>query len=371
VLHTNLGRAPLAPGAARAAAEAAAAYSNLELDLATGERGSRLAHVTELLTLLSGAESALVLNNGAAALLLAVDALAAGRDVILSRGEMIEIGGSFRLPEILGSSRARLREIGTTNRTHLQDYQDAIGPDTGLLLKVHQSCFEMRGFTRTVGMRELAAVAQQRGIPLVEDRGSGTFLDLRPHGIPEGRVWEGLGDGADLVLFSGDKLLGGPQAGIVLGRRDLVERMRRSPLARALRVDKLTLGALNWTLKALLEGKAQQTLPVLRMLLTSQEELRKRAEQLAGALRADGSARVSIDSRGSVVGGGALPELELSGPVVRIEPEGSAAELAQKLRGANPPLLVRVHKNAVLIDPRTLEDGDLDDVVAVLASLSI
>ncbi len=369
VLHTNLGRAPLAQGAARAAAAAAAGYSDLELDLETGERGSRLDRVRKLLCLLSGAEDALVVNNGAAALVLSVDALAAGREVLLSRGELVEIGGSFRLPEILESSRARLREIGTTNRTHLRDYQQALGPETGLILKVHRSNFELRGFTHEVSLRELAPLARERGVPLVEDRGSGTFLDLRAHGIPEREAWSGLREGADLVLFSGDKLLGGPQAGIVLGSRKRVEQMRRCPLARALRVDKLTLAALAWTLRALLEGRGEESLPALRMLLASPEELQTRAERLAKELAGQGWAKVSLENQGSVVGGGALPELELGGPVVRIEPDGSASELARGLRGAEPPVLVRVHKDAVLVDPRTLQDSELEAVIEAFASV--
>ncbi len=370
VLHTNLGRAPLAEGAALAAAQAAAGYSDLELDLESGERGSRLERVRKLLCLLSGAEDALVVNNNAAALVLCVDALAAGHEVVLSRGELVEIGGSFRLPEILESSRARLREVGTTNRTHLRDYEQALGPETGLILKVHRSNFELRGFTHEVSLHELASLLRKRGIPLVEDRGSGTFLDLRPHGIPEREAWSGLREGADLVLFSGDKLLGGPQAGIVLGSRKWVEPMRRSPLARALRVDKLTLAALAWTLRALLEGRGEESLPVLRMLLSSAEELRMRAERLAKELTRQGWAKVSLESHGSVVGGGALPELELGGPVVRIGSNGSASELARGLRGADPPVLVRVHKDAVLVDPRTLQDSDLEAVIEAFASLS-
>ncbi len=369
VLHTNLGRAPRAQGAARAAAAAAAGYSDLELDLETGERGSRLDRVRKLLCLLSGAEDALVVNNKAAALVLSVDALAAGREVLLSRGELVEIGGSFRLPEILESSRARLREIGTTNRTHLRDYQQALGPETGLILKVHRSNFELRGFTHEVSLHELAPLARERGVPLVEDRGSGTFLDLRAHGIPEREVWYGLREGADLVLFSGDKLLGGPQAGIVLGSRKQVEQMRRSPLARALRVDKLTLAALAWTLRALLEGRGEESLPALRMLLASPEELQTRAERLAKELAGQGWAKVSLENQGSVVGGGALPELELGGPVVRIEPDGSASELARGLRGVEPPVLVRVHKDAVLVDPRTLQDSELEAVIEAFASV--
>ncbi len=369
VLHTNLGRAPLAQGAARAAAAAAAGYSDLELDLETGQRGSRLDHARKLLCLLSEAEDALVVNNNAAALVLCVDALAADREVVLSRGELVEIGGSFRLPEILESSRARLREIGTTNRTHLRDYQRALGPETGLILKVHRSNFELRGFTHEVSLSELAPLARERGIPLVEDRGSGTFLDLRAHGLLEREAWYGLREGADLVLFSGDKLLGGPQAGIVLGGRSPVERMRRSPLARALRVDKLTLAALDWTLRTLLEGRGPERLPVLRMLLASPEELKTRAERLAKELARQGWAKVSLESHSSVVGGGALPEIELDGPVVRIEPDGSASKLARGLRGADPPVLVRVHKGALLVDPRTLQDSDLEGVIEAFASL--
>ncbi len=369
VLHTNLGRAPLAPGAAQAAA-AAAGYGALEMDLASGDRTSRLRHVSQLLTLLSGAEAALVVNNNAAALLLAVDTLANGREVILSRGELVEIGGSFRLHEILGASRARLCEVGTTNRTHLYDYQRAVGPDTGLILKVHRSNFELRGYTHELSLQELGPLAREQGVPLVEDRGSGTFVDLRRHGIPEDRAWAGLEQGADLVMFSGDKLLGGPQAGIVLGRRDLVERMARNPLARALRVDKLALAALTWTLRSLLEGSALERLPVLRMLLASPRELRARAERLAKGLEGSGFAKVSIEEGGSVVGGGALPELELSGPVVCIAPAGSVGELARRLRESETPLLVRVQRDTLVVDPRTLADEDLDQVVAILAKLS-
>jgi L-seryl-tRNA(Ser) seleniumtransferase len=262
-----------------------------------------------------------------------------------------------------------LREVGTTNRTYLSDYREAIGPDTGLILKVHRSNFEIHGFTCEATLRELASLARERGVPLVDDRGSGTFVDLRPYGIPESEAWRGLREGADLVLFSGDKLLGGPQAGIVLGNRELVERMQRSPLARALRVDKLTLASLAWTLQSLLAGRGQESLPVLRMLLAPQAELQARAEQLAKALARQGWPQVSVELQGSVVGGGTLPELELHGPVVRLEPDGSAEQLVCRLRRADPPVLVRVHKDAVLLDPRTLSDAELDAVVAAFASV--
>ncbi len=370
VIHTNLGRAPLSEGALRDIGRAAAGYSDLELDLAKGIRGSRTAHVAELLTLLSGAEAAHVVNNNAAALMLAVDTLAAGREVILSRGELVEIGGSFRLPEILGASRARIHEVGTTNRTHLRDYVEAIGPETGLILKVHRSCFEMRGFTAEVPLRELAPLAAEHGVPLVEDRGSGTFLDLRPHGIPEDSVSSGLDEGANLVLFSGDKLLGGPQAGIILGGAPLVAKLARAPLARALRIDKLTLSALTWTLKTLLEGRGGEEIPVLRMLLAGPDELRSRAERLVKELSQKGFTRISLESQGAVVGGGTLPELELAGPVVRVALEGSVSEFARRLRDGDPPLLIRVQGDALLIDPRTLLDEDLSLVVAAFVGAS-
>ncbi len=360
VLHTNLGRAPLSAEAAAAVAEAAVGYSDLELDLETGRRGSRLGVVRELLCRATGAEDALVVNNNAAAVLLALDALAADRDVLLSRGELVEIGGSFRVPEILGQSRARLVEVGTTNRTHLRDYRDAIGPRAGALLKVHRSNFEMRGFTHEAGLRELAVLAREHDLPLIEDRGSGTVVDLSAHGIPEPEVQRGLTDGADLVLFSGDKLLGGPQAGIALGRRDLIERMRTSQLARALRVDKMTLAALDVTLRILLDGRLE-SLPVLRMLLAPPAELEARAERLAKALSTRGFV-CSVVKQASLVGGGALPDLRLPGFAVRVESQGSPAALARALRLGDPPVLVRVSQGALMLDPRTLTDDDASRV---------
>ena len=357
VLHTNLGRAPLARGALESLVEAASGYSDLELDLETGQRGSRTTRVAELLRLLSGAEAACVVNNTAAALFLAVDTLAAGREVIVSRGELVEIGGSFRVPEIMSASRARLREVGTTNRTHLHDYRDAIGPETGMLLKVHRSNFRIEGFTSDVGLRDLAALARERGLPLVEDRGSGGFEDLSASGIPESEVSAGLRDGADLLLFSADKLLGGPQAGIVLGRRELVARMQRSPLARALRVDKLTLAALHWTLRALAAGRSGE-IPVLAMLRATSAELLARANALADRLREAGVPRVSVETCRSPVGGGALPELELPGAIVRVVPDRPADEAARRLRAGAPPVLARIQRDALLLDPRTLADED-------------
>ena len=369
VLHTNLGRAPLSEAAAAAAADAARGYSDLELDLESGERGSRVAAVSESLRILSGAEAAFVVNNNAGALLLAVDTLAAGREVVVSRGELVEIGGSFRVPDIMRSSRARLREIGTTNRTHLEDYRAAIGPDTGMLLKVHRSNFELRGFTAEVELAELSRLGREAGIPVVEDRGSGTFLDLRNHALPEPPVTSGLASGASLVLFSGDKLLGGPQAGIALGRRDVVAALMQNPLARALRCDKLTLAALGATLRTLLEGGAERELPSLRMLLADPAELRERAEALAAALARQGWSGVAVEPSNSAVGGGALPEVPLESSVVRLEPGSSADALARALRRSDPPVVVRIHRGAILIDPRTLAPDEAEPLLAAFAKL--
>ncbi len=369
VLHTNLGRAPLATGAARAVADSAAGYSDLELDLESGGRGSRQQHVNHLLRILSGAEASLVVNNNAAALLLAVDTLAAGREVVLSRGEMVEIGGSFRIPEIMESSRAELREVGTTNRTHLRDYSAAIAERTGILLKVHRSNFRLEGFTAEVSLAELATLGGEHGIPLVEDRGSGTFVDLRTAGVPEREAWSGLREGADLVLFSGDKLLGGPQAGIVLGRGDLIGRMQSNPLARALRVDKMTLSALHWTLTALLDGRESE-IPVVAMLLASRETLEARAERLAKAIQRVVPYPVSVERGSSPVGGGALPDVELPGVVVCVKPRGSAAGIARGLRAADPPVLARVQRDVILLDPRTLSDDDVALVASAFAPLA-
>ena len=367
VLHTNLGRAPLAPEAARAVEVAARSYGDLELDLASGQRGSRGAAVEAKLRWLSGAGGALAVNNNAAAVLLVLAALAQGRSAVVSRGELIEIGGSFRVPEIMASAGVRLVEVGTTNRTHLRDYQAAIDPDTALLLKVHRSNFSLRGFVAEVRLDELAGLAAARGLPLVEDLGSGTLLDLSRRGLPEEAYAPGrLAHGADVVCFSGDKLLGGPQAGIVLCREAaLADRLRRHPLARALRVDKLTLAALDWTLVAHLEGRAEQAIPVLRQLLASPESLRTRAEALAARLAAlpgfPGTACTEPDE--SYAGGGSLPDHELASWVVRLETPGGAERLAARLRGACPPVLARIRDGRVVLDVRTLLDGDEEAVV--------
>ena len=369
LLHTNLGRAPLGAAAARAVLAAATGYTDLELDLSTGERGSRGGHVEPLLRELSGAEAALVANNNAGALLLALDTLARGREVVISRGELVEIGGSFRLPEIIERTGARLHEVGTTNRTHPRDYESAIGPDTALLLKVHRSNFRMEGYTRSVSESELAPIARRAGVPLVVDAGSGTFLDLRPWGLPaEPPVQAILRDGADLVMFSGDKLLGGPQAGIALGRRDLLDRMRRNPLARALRPDKMTLAALSETLRGLRDPEEARTrIPVLRMLALTAAELDRRARRLARLLRAalGPGFRVSVEDGASQLGGGAWALKPLPTRLVAVRSESVPShKVEERIRAADPPVLARLREGAVLLDPRTLEEADFAAVAA-------
>ncbi len=373
VLHTNLGRSPLAPAAADAIREAAAGYSDLELDLETGRRGSRLGALEGKLLALSGAEAAYACNNNAAAVLLALDSLARGREVIVSRGELVEIGGSFRIPEIIERASVRLVEVGTTNRTHPRDYARAIGPDTALLLKVHRSNFEQTGFVREVSLDELVAIGREHAVPVVEDLGSGTLLDLTERGFPaEAFAPSRLRAGADLVCFSGDKLLGGPQAGLLLGRRLLIDRIRENPLARALRLDKLSLAALDWTLSAYLEGRAEAEIPVVRQLLTSPAELEVRARSLAERLRAllPEGLSLEVESERTPVGGGSLPGFQLETWVVAVRGTGpgfSATRTSAALRAAETPVLTRIRDDAVLLDLRTL---GADEIPLVEAAVS-
>jgi L-seryl-tRNA(Ser) seleniumtransferase len=350
IVHTNLGRAPLAQAALDRVAEVGAGYSNLEYDLAAGERGSRQDHLAPLLSRLTGAEAALVVNNNAAAVLLALAALAEGRDVVVSRGELIEIGDGFRIPDVLARSGARLVEVGTTNRTRAADYERAIGPETALILRVHQSNFRVVGFSELPRLAELAEVARRHELPLVDDLGSGA---LAPVG-DEPTAAESLRAGADLVTFSGDKLLGGPQAGIVVGRRELVERLRRHPLQRALRADKLTLAALEGTLAAALDPGLGE-IPVLRMLHEPVERVRDRAERLAAALGGE------VEETIARVGGGALPLAELESAACAVE-----EELALPLRVGEPPVVGIVRDGRLLLDCRTLTDGEADEVAAAV-----
>ncbi|HSL63810.1 MAG TPA: L-seryl-tRNA(Sec) selenium transferase [Gaiellaceae bacterium] len=351
VVHTNLGRAPLAGAALERVTEVGRGYSNLEYDLGAGARGSRQDHAADLLRRLTGAEAALVVNNNAGAVLLALAALAEGREVVVSRGELIEIGDGFRIPEVLRRSGARLVEIGTTNRTRAADYERAIRPETALLLRVHQSNFRVVGFTELPRPEELAAIARRHALPLVDDLGSGALADLWDE--PDARA--SLAAGADLVCFSGDKLLGGPQAGIVVGRAELVERLRQHPLQRALRADKLTLAALEGTLALYLD--APESIPVVRMLREPAAAVRARAERLAAAIGGEVEATVAR------AGGGALPLAEVESFACAVE-----EELAARLREADPPVVAIVRDGRTLLDCRTLTDAEADEVAGAVRS---
>jgi L-seryl-tRNA(Ser) seleniumtransferase len=354
VLHTNLGRAPLAAAAIDRVVEVAGGYSNLEYDLAAGERGSRHDHLAALLRRLTGAEDALVVNNNAAAVLLALAALAEGREVIVSRGELIEIGDGFRIPDVLARSGARLREVGTTNRTRAVDYEGAVGPETAAILRVHQSNFRVVGFTERPSLAQLAQVATRAGVPLIDDVGSGSFVAFGDEPL----VPDSIAAGADLVTFSGDKLLGGPQAGIVCGRAELVGKLRRHPLQRALRPDKLTLAALEGTLLLYADpSRAVDEIPALRMLREPLEDVRARAERLAILI---GGEVVETSAR---AGGGALPLHDFPSAAVAVE-----VELAPALRHAEPPVIALVRDDRTLLDARTIADGEVELIAAAVQS---
>ncbi len=354
IIHTNLGRAPLSAAARGAMVAVARGYSNLEYDLEAGRRGSRYDHAVALLRQLTGAEDALVVNNNAGAVLLALAGVAAGREVIVSRGQLVEIGGGFRVPDVMRQSGARLVEVGTTNRTHLRDYEAAIGPETAALLRVHQSNFRIIGFTTEVSLAEMVALAREHGLAVIDDLGSGTLLDTTAYGLaPEPRVQESVAAGADLVTFSGDKLLGGPQAGIIVGRERWVRALRRHPLARALRVDKTTLAGLQATLLHYLRGEAEREIPVWRMIAARPEDLERRARTWAEALQAQGVEAV-IAATQSAVGGGSLPGETLPSTAVVLT-QRSAEALGRALREGDPPVVARVVDEQVWLDPRTVQ----------------
>jgi len=366
VLHTNLGRAPLAPSALAAIAESARGYTNLEYDLAGGQRGSRHAHAEELLRVVTGAAAACVVNNNAAATVLALSALAAGREVIVSRGELVEIGGSFRIPDILRASGCTLVEVGTTNKTRLADYEAAITERTAMLLKVHRSNFAIVGFTAEVAEAELATLARARGLVSMIDLGSGCLLSRarqRALGVPEEPpVAEVVASGADLVCFSGDKLLGGPQAGVIVGSAEVIARVRAHPLMRAMRPDKLTLAGLCATLALYRDGREAEV-PAVAMMSARGETLRARAEHLADLLRVAG-ATVAVEACRSAVGGGAMPLAELPSWAVTVAGDAEAVEA--RLRGAAVPVVARVEDGKVWIDLRTVGEGEEEDVVRAL-----
>jgi L-seryl-tRNA(Ser) seleniumtransferase len=372
VLHTNLGRAPLAPAARAAIDEVAAGYSNLEYDLARGSRGSRHDHLRGLLRELTGAQDALVVNNNAAATVLGLAALATDREIVVSRGELIEIGGSFRLPEILALSRGVLVEVGTTNKTHRRDYEAAIRPATGLLLKVHRSNFAIVGFTSEVAAEAVVALGRSRGIATMIDLGSGAIVDRatqRRWGLPdEPTIAETVATGADLVTFSGDKLLGGPQAGIAVGTTAAIERARNHPLMRALRPDKLTLAGLAATLALVRDGKLD-AIPAMRMLGASVEPLRAEAAALAAAIGAVAGLTIAVEPTVSAVGGGAMPTAELASWAVTVR--GSSADAIEGgLRRGRVPVIARIADGRVWLDVRTLAPGELVEVAAAVRALA-
>ena len=364
VIHTNLGRAPLHPLALKQIVEVAKAYSNLEYDLALGERGDRYAHVEGILCRLSGAESALVVNNNAGAVLLCLNTMAEGREVVISRGELVEIGGAFRIPDVMKRSGAFLREVGTTNRTHLNDYQRAIGPGSALLLKVHTSNFRVMGFTAEVSLDELVQIGREHHLPVMEDLGSGCFVDLTRYGLEkEPTVQETIRTGVDVVTFSGDKLLGGPQAGIILGKKDILDSIKLNPLTRALRIDKLTLAALESTLLLYLdEQRAMEEIPTLRMLGLDRRELKSRGRRLLKRLqeKLGRGVQVTLKEDVSQVGGGALPLQELPTIVLSIKsPDRSVKSLEESLRKGIPPIISRISKEELIFDMRTVSDEEI------------
>ncbi|HVS38484.1 MAG TPA: L-seryl-tRNA(Sec) selenium transferase [Gemmataceae bacterium] len=357
VLHTNLGRAPTAEPAARAAYEAARGYLNLELDLETGKRSSRQSAVREWICRLTGAESATAVNNCAAATVIVLRAVAAGKEVIVSRGQLIEIGGGFRIPEIMAVGGAVLREVGTTNITRLADYERALGPSTAALMRVHTSNYRVSGFTKSVSMADLVALGQKYGVPVIDDVGSGALFDFGQLDLPgEPLPRDSIAAGADLTLFSGDKLLGGPQAGVIAGRKKWIDKIEKDPLMRAFRLDKMTLAALETTLRLYLnEEQAVREVPVLRLLAIPAEQLRRRAETLAEQLRATPNVTASVREDSAYVGGGSLPDRALPTWVVEIEAAGvSDAELARRLRMGDPPVMGRLQGGKLLLDVRTV-----------------
>ena len=369
VLHTNLGRAVLAGSAVKAINDVAANYSNLELDLDTGERGTRYAHIEKLLCRLTGAEAGMAVNNNAAAVLLVLNTLAKDREVVVSRGQLVEIGGSFRIPDVMSQSGAVLVEVGTTNKTHLRDYESAVTEDTALLLKVHTSNYKVIGFTAEVSAGELVSLGRKKGVAVYEDLGSGVLVEFMKYGIShEPTVNESIKAGVDILTCSGDKLFGGPQAGIIVGWKYIIDKIKQNPLTRALRVDKFTLAAMEATLRLYFdEETAVAEIPTLRMIMMQPEEIRLRAEKLQDLLRekTGDSIETEIIAGFSQVGGGALPEENLPTFLVSVRPLSlSVNKLEKRFREMEPPVLARIQKDRLLFDPRTLLDKDCE-VIAI------
>lgn len=375
IIHTNLGRAPLTDAALRSVADASLGYSNLEFDIEKGERGERYSHLEPILCKLTGAEAAMVVNNNAAAVMLLLNTLAEGKEVLVSRGELVEIGGSFRVPDIMKKSGARLVEVGTTNRTHIRDYEAAITPETALILKVHRSNFDMVGFTADVAIEDLVELGKRHGIPMMNDLGSGSLIDLSKYGMKkEPTVQDAVRSGIDVVAFSGDKLLGGPQAGIIIGRKEIIDPVKKNPLTRALRIDKLTIAALEATLNVYLdEMKTVQDIPVLRMLTLPVLELAKTARKILRDL-GDLSDRfkITIKDGYSQVGGGALPLQEIPTKLLAVRPTAiSPNQLEKSMRMNHVPIIVRIERDEVILDMRTLMDGDAEVITGFFKGVSV
>lgn len=374
IIHTNLGRSPLSKGAIRNMESIAGRYSNLEYDIKAGERGKRCTHLEEILQILTGVEASFVVNNNAAAVLLVLNTMAQDREVIVSRGELIEIGGSFRMPEVMERSGAILREVGTTNKTHLRDYENAINEKTALLLKVHPSNYRVMGFTAEVDIREIIKLGERSRIPVMNDLGSGCLIDLKKYGIyGEPVVREVIKSGVDIVTFSGDKLLGGPQAGVILGKEVYINRIRKNPLARAVRIDKFTLSAMEATLREYLdEEKAIKEIPTLRMLTQPLKDIERRAKKIERLLKRVHSSQftVKVKQDFSQAGGGSLPLLNLPTFVVILSPVWlTVNDLEERLRKGEPPVIARIKDDALIIDPRTVQDGEIKTLVNRLTNI--
>jgi L-seryl-tRNA(Ser) seleniumtransferase len=374
VVHTNLGRSLLAPETEKNLALIAGRYSNLEYNLTVGRRGSRYRSVEDILCEISGADAAMAVNNNAGAVLLCLETIAKNKTVIVSRGELVEIGGSFRIPDVMAKSGAILKEVGTTNRTHLRDYETAIEDSTGLLLKVHRSNYSVVGFTAEVSLQQLVELGAKYSIPVMEDLGSGTFIDFSKYGLmKEPTVQESVATGADVITFSGDKLLGGPQAGIIVGKTKIIDEIKKNPLTRALRIDKLTLSGLESTLRLYRdEAKAIKTIPTLRMLTLTSKEIEKTAKRLADSLGTIGDPRLSVQllRRSSKAGGGALPLLNLPTYCVSINIQGiSANTLERYLRGNDPPIIGRIEEDNFIIDLRTIQEEEISIIEAAFTSI--
>lgn len=373
IIHTNLGRAPLADEAIEAMVRIARGYSNLELDLVNGQRGSRYQHVESLLCRITGAESALVVNNCAASVVLALSTFASGHEVVISRGELVEIGGSFRIPEIISKSTANMVEVGTTNKTRIEDYAAALSSETRVLLSVHPSNYKIIGFSEKTDSRELATLAQQNELIFMQDLGSGALADIKTGvSITEQLVQKSVADGADILTFSGDKLLGGPQSGIILGRTELIDAIKQNPLLRAFRIDKLSLAALVATLRLYLPpNDPAKKVPVLRMINEEEKSVDRRARNLLRQLRKIPGLTGTVVADVSYGGGGALPMSEIPTSILRIEMAGmSAGGLARRLRETDPPVIVRVKKDFLIVDPRTVLPEDVNDLVRAFRQIA-